>query len=88
MFTMLSMLDDCYKHSVAEFCFWYLMNNVTIQFNMLLMAFCLNYCWQSGHAERKYFPILPTGLCFKEVKSFVPFPRRDSKRKNTLTMSP
>uniref|UniRef100_A0A672JDC9 mitogen-activated protein kinase n=1 Tax=Salarias fasciatus TaxID=181472 RepID=A0A672JDC9_SALFA len=27
-------------------------------------------------------------LCFKEVKSFVPFPRRDSKRKNTLTMSP
>uniref|UniRef100_A0A3P9LV88 mitogen-activated protein kinase n=1 Tax=Oryzias latipes TaxID=8090 RepID=A0A3P9LV88_ORYLA len=26
-------------------------------------------------------------LCFKEVKSFVPFPRRDSKRKNTLTMS-
>lgn len=29
-----------------------------------------------------------TGLCFKEVKSFVPFPRRDSKRKNTLTMSP
>lgn len=28
------------------------------------------------------------GLCFREVKSFVPFPRRDSKRKNTLTMSP
>uniref|UniRef100_A0A3P8V3Y7 mitogen-activated protein kinase n=1 Tax=Cynoglossus semilaevis TaxID=244447 RepID=A0A3P8V3Y7_CYNSE len=27
-------------------------------------------------------------LCYKEVKSFVPFPRRDSKRKNTLTMSP
>uniref|UniRef100_A0A672YIB4 mitogen-activated protein kinase n=1 Tax=Sphaeramia orbicularis TaxID=375764 RepID=A0A672YIB4_9TELE len=27
-------------------------------------------------------------LCFREVKSFVPFPRRDSKRKNTLTMSP
>ncbi|XP_040049570.1 mitogen-activated protein kinase 13 isoform X1 [Gasterosteus aculeatus] len=27
-------------------------------------------------------------LCFKEVRSFVPFPRRDSKRKNTLTMSP
>uniref|UniRef100_A0A7N8Y1G9 mitogen-activated protein kinase n=1 Tax=Mastacembelus armatus TaxID=205130 RepID=A0A7N8Y1G9_9TELE len=27
-------------------------------------------------------------LCFSEVKSFVPFPRRDSKRKNTLTMSP
>uniref|UniRef100_A0A8C6MEN1 mitogen-activated protein kinase n=1 Tax=Nothobranchius furzeri TaxID=105023 RepID=A0A8C6MEN1_NOTFU len=27
-------------------------------------------------------------LCFKEVKSFVPFPRRDSKRKNTLTMTP
>ncbi|XP_071372020.1 mitogen-activated protein kinase 13 isoform X2 [Centroberyx affinis] len=26
-------------------------------------------------------------LCFREVKSFVPFPRRDSKRKNTLTMS-
>uniref|UniRef100_A0A8D3A4X2 mitogen-activated protein kinase n=1 Tax=Scophthalmus maximus TaxID=52904 RepID=A0A8D3A4X2_SCOMX len=26
-------------------------------------------------------------LCFKEVKSFVPFPRRDSKRRNTLTMS-
>ncbi|KAG9332723.1 hypothetical protein JZ751_014822 [Albula glossodonta] len=24
---------------------------------------------------------------FKEVKSFVPFPRRDSKRRNTLTMS-
>ena len=86
MFTMLSLLDDCYKHSVAEFffCIWYLMNNVTVHFNMLLMAFCLNY-W---HAERKYSPILPTGLCFKEVKSFVPFPRRDSKRKNTLTMSP
>ncbi|XP_019728696.1 mitogen-activated protein kinase 13 [Hippocampus comes] len=27
-------------------------------------------------------------LCFREVKSFVPFPRRDSKRKNTLTMTP
>uniref|UniRef100_A0A8C6WKJ4 mitogen-activated protein kinase n=1 Tax=Neogobius melanostomus TaxID=47308 RepID=A0A8C6WKJ4_9GOBI len=27
-------------------------------------------------------------LCFKEVKNFVPFPRRDSKRKNTLTISP
>uniref|UniRef100_A0A3P9NWC2 mitogen-activated protein kinase n=1 Tax=Poecilia reticulata TaxID=8081 RepID=A0A3P9NWC2_POERE len=27
-------------------------------------------------------------LCYKEVNSFVPFPRRDSKRKNTLTMSP
>uniref|UniRef100_A0A3Q2FCI4 mitogen-activated protein kinase n=1 Tax=Cyprinodon variegatus TaxID=28743 RepID=A0A3Q2FCI4_CYPVA len=27
-------------------------------------------------------------LCYKEVKSFVPFPRRDSKRKNTFTMSP
>lgn len=27
-----------------------------------------------------------TGLSFKEVKSFVPFPRRDSKRRNTLTM--
>uniref|UniRef100_A0A8C5NAA6 mitogen-activated protein kinase n=1 Tax=Gouania willdenowi TaxID=441366 RepID=A0A8C5NAA6_GOUWI len=27
-------------------------------------------------------------LCYKEVDSFVPFPRRDSKRKNTLTMSP
>ncbi|KAL3063788.1 hypothetical protein OYC64_000174 [Pagothenia borchgrevinki] len=27
-------------------------------------------------------------LCFKEVRSFVPFPRRDSKRKNTLTMTP
>ncbi|XP_060788359.1 mitogen-activated protein kinase 13 isoform X1 [Neoarius graeffei] len=26
-------------------------------------------------------------LSFKEVKSFVPFPRRDSKRRNTLTMS-
>uniref|UniRef100_A0A3B4X935 mitogen-activated protein kinase n=1 Tax=Seriola lalandi dorsalis TaxID=1841481 RepID=A0A3B4X935_SERLL len=26
-------------------------------------------------------------LCFKEVRDFVPFPRRDSKRKNTLTMS-
>ncbi|KAK0146280.1 Mitogen-activated protein kinase 13 [Merluccius polli] len=26
-------------------------------------------------------------LCFREVKSFVPFPRRDSKRRNTLTMS-
>nr|XP_023687091.1 mitogen-activated protein kinase 13-like [Paramormyrops kingsleyae] len=25
-------------------------------------------------------------LSFKEVKSFVPFPRRDSKRRNTLTM--
>lgn len=33
------------------------------------------------------FHLLLTGLCFKEVKSFVPFPRRDSKRKNTLTMS-
>ena len=33
-------------------------------------------------------PLLSTGLCFKEVKSFVPIPRRDSKRKNTLTMSP
>lgn len=29
----------------------------------------------------------PTGLCFREVKSFVPFPRRDSKRKNILTMT-
>uniref|UniRef100_A0A8C7ILI4 mitogen-activated protein kinase n=1 Tax=Oncorhynchus kisutch TaxID=8019 RepID=A0A8C7ILI4_ONCKI len=27
-------------------------------------------------------------LSFKEVKSFVPFPRRDSKRRNTLTISP
>uniref|UniRef100_A0AAY5KEQ7 mitogen-activated protein kinase n=1 Tax=Esox lucius TaxID=8010 RepID=A0AAY5KEQ7_ESOLU len=27
-------------------------------------------------------------LTFKEVKSFVPFPRRDSKRRNTLTISP
>uniref|UniRef100_A0A8C2KHT6 mitogen-activated protein kinase n=1 Tax=Cyprinus carpio TaxID=7962 RepID=A0A8C2KHT6_CYPCA len=26
-------------------------------------------------------------LSFKEVRSFVPFPRRDSKRRNTLTMS-
>ncbi|CAL8259963.1 unnamed protein product [Gadus morhua 'NCC'] len=26
-------------------------------------------------------------LCFKEVRSFVPFPRRDSKRRNTLTMT-
>ncbi|KAG5282052.1 hypothetical protein AALO_G00051710 [Alosa alosa] len=26
-------------------------------------------------------------LSFKEVKSFVPFPRRDSKRRNTLTIS-
>lgn len=26
-------------------------------------------------------------LSFKEVKNFVPFPRRDSKRRNTLTMS-
>ncbi|KAK1801067.1 hypothetical protein P4O66_022770 [Electrophorus voltai] len=26
-------------------------------------------------------------LSFKEVKSFVPFPRRDSRRRNTLTMS-
>lgn len=34
------------------------------------------------------FVFCTTGLCFKEVKSFVPFPRRDSKRKNTLTMSP
>ncbi|KAG7226874.1 hypothetical protein INR49_022169 [Caranx melampygus] len=25
-------------------------------------------------------------LCFKELKDFVPFPRRDSKRKNTLTI--
>lgn len=25
-------------------------------------------------------------LSFKEVMSFVPFPRRDSKRRNTLTM--
>ncbi|ROI46613.1 Mitogen-activated protein kinase 13 [Anabarilius grahami] len=25
-------------------------------------------------------------LSFKEVRSFVPFPRRDSKRRNTLTM--
>lgn len=32
--------------------------------------------------------IVSAGLCFREVKSFVPFPRRDSKRKNTLTMSP
>uniref|UniRef100_A0A8C2XNI1 Mitogen-activated protein kinase 13 n=1 Tax=Cyclopterus lumpus TaxID=8103 RepID=A0A8C2XNI1_CYCLU len=27
-------------------------------------------------------------LCFREVRSFVPFPRRDSKRKNSLTMCP
>uniref|UniRef100_A0A3B5BAT4 mitogen-activated protein kinase n=1 Tax=Stegastes partitus TaxID=144197 RepID=A0A3B5BAT4_9TELE len=33
-------------------------------------------------------PLSCPGLCFREVKSFVPFPRRDSKRKNTLTMSP
>uniref|UniRef100_A0A3B5L6F1 mitogen-activated protein kinase n=1 Tax=Xiphophorus couchianus TaxID=32473 RepID=A0A3B5L6F1_9TELE len=33
-------------------------------------------------------PFSLTGLCYKEVNSFVPFPRRDSKRKNTLTMSP
>ncbi|KAG7274326.1 hypothetical protein CRUP_013044 [Coryphaenoides rupestris] len=26
-------------------------------------------------------------LCFREVRSFVPFPRRDSKRRNALTMS-
>lgn len=33
-------------------------------------------------------PLLPKGLCFREVRRFVPFPRRDSKRKNDLTMCP
>ncbi|KPP69754.1 hypothetical protein Z043_111468 [Scleropages formosus] len=36
--------------------------------------------------KSKCILLLPR-LSFKEVKSFVPFPRRDSKRRNTLTMS-
>ncbi|MGH0128903.1 UNVERIFIED_CONTAM: hypothetical protein FKN15_028650 [Acipenser sinensis] len=50
-----------------------------------------SYIRSLPHFPRKDFSLLfprasPSGLCFHEVTSFIQFPRRESKRRNTLVL--